>query len=66
MLRFHRCFLYAMESLLVLRKWGGDRGLSPPLFSPRAVSSLSWSQPAGRFIFFCPCSVYRKMVRLSL
>jgi hypothetical protein len=34
MLRFTCCFLYAMESLLVLGKWGGDADITSPFFYP--------------------------------
>ncbi len=39
MLRFTCCFLYATESLLVLRKWGGDVAITSPFF----CAASSWS-----------------------
>jgi hypothetical protein len=52
MLRFLCCFLYAMESLLVLRKWGGDADITSPFFC-HAASSLSWSERTDRSVLFC-------------
>lgn len=51
MLRFPRCFLYAMESLLVLRKWGGDRAITSPFFSAPPLRCRDLSLPVVPFYF---------------
>ncbi len=38
MLRSTCCFLHAMESLLVLREWGGDADITSPFFFRAAIS----------------------------
>ncbi len=55
MLRFSCCFLYAMESLLVLGKWGGDADVTSPFFVVLLLRGRDLSLPVAPSPFALAC-----------